>query len=371
MSIQDERELRDRLTGLLGALEPALPPVVRTMRRGRGIKMRRWVSAAAGLAVIAAGATVIPLLLQHRNAAPLVRSHYKVTVTRLGPAARAGVIGAGTIDNKRWRVVVNKAGGDGCIPRRYLLICGLAYSGTVGRRDVSLNSVSANGTQFQIGIVGSGVTRVVVLLGNGTQLDVRPVAAGGYRWVAFAAPQLTMKGAASFVGGSEHMHAVPYVSGTTTEFVTWLRPGQLGLPRVTRQVGSGELDGVSWHASVDVGPWGYCAAFTSGGECFATTVSSQLLSAGSIMSALSCGPLYTSGGKATGATSGVMAVPQGVKDVVLKFADGSQQRMVTVPAAGIRVLGFAIPNEPKVVQALEYGFAGQLMGSPSGGIWRC
>jgi alpha-D-ribose 1-methylphosphonate 5-triphosphate synthase subunit PhnG len=371
MSIQDERELRDRLSGLLAGVEPGLPPVVRTMRRGRGIRMRKWVAAAAGLAVIAAGAALVPVLIQPHQAAPAAPAHYKVTLTRLGATARAGVIGAGTIDGRHWHVVLSKSLGDGCTTNLYMLACGPGYGAAVGRRVVSLGSAGAGGTQFEIGTIGADVTRVVVQLSNGTQLDVRPVAADGYRWIAFAAPAHAMLQATSFVGGSEYLHAVAYATANDTEFVTWLRPGQLGLPRATRQIGSGEVDGVSWHASVNVGPWGYCVAFANGGSCIPTTDRPQLPSAGQVIASLSCGPVYTSGGKATGASAGIMAVPLGVKNVVLRFADGSHLRMTTTPVAGTRVLGYAIQNRPKVVRTLEYGFAGQLVHSTSQAGWVC
>jgi hypothetical protein len=371
MSIQDERELRDRLSGLLAAVEPGPPPVVGTKRRGRGIRMRRWVSAAAGLAVIAAGAALVPVLIQSRNAGPAAPAHYKVTLTRLGATARAGVIGAGTIDGKHWHVVISKSLGDGCTATLSMLECGPRYGGSVGRRAVSLGSAGAGTTQFEVGTIGADVTRVVVQLSNGSQLDVRPVAADGYRWIAFAAPTHSMLLATSFVGGSEYLHAVAYNTANDTEFVTWLHPGQLGLPRATRQIGSGEVDGVSWHASVNVGPWGYCVAFANGGSCIPATVRPELTPAGEIIAPLSCGPVYTSGGKATGASAGIMAVPLGVKNVVLKFADGSHLRMTTTAVAGTRVLGYAIQNRPKVVRTLEYGFAGQLVHSTSKAGWGC
>jgi hypothetical protein len=60
-----------------------------------------------------------------------------------------------------------------------------------------------------------------------------------------------------------------------------------------------------------------------------------------------------------------------VKNVVLTFADGSRQRLVAVPFGGLRLIGYAVPNRPKVARTLEYGFAGQLVGSTSGADWGC
>ena len=295
MSIHDERELRQRLGGLLDAIEPSPAPVARTARQGRGIRMRRWISVAAGLVLIAAGAVVIPGLIQQHTPVPAAPMHYKVTVTSLGPNARSGVVGEGTIDNKRWRVVLTPGMGAGCSPEPYLLTCGLVYGVSVGPNEVSLNSASANGTQFELGTVGADVTRVTVQLSNGTEVDLTPVAAGGRRWVAFAAPLLTVREAVSFVGSSEYRYAIPYVGNRNAEFVTWLRPGQRGLARVTRQLGSGVVDGVPWHASAEAGPWGYCVTFANGSTCMPAADGSHVLSGSQFTNALACGPAYGAG----------------------------------------------------------------------------
>ena len=91
MSIQDERELRGRLGALLDGVAPGQAPVSQAVRRGRGIRVRRWIGAAAGLAVIVAGAAVVPVLLQAHTATPAAPLHYKVTVTKLGSSTAGGM----------------------------------------------------------------------------------------------------------------------------------------------------------------------------------------------------------------------------------------------------------------------------------------
>lgn len=373
MSAQDEHELRARLSTLLDGVEPRPAPVTRVVRRGRGIRMRRWISVAAGLAVIVAGAALIPGLLQAHRAAPMTKLHYKVTVTTLGPSAEHGIIGAGTIGPKRWRVVVNRSQGDGCSPLPYVLTCGFAYKGSVGPRQVSLDSVGAGGTQYEIGTVGAAVTRVAIRLSNNTVLSLQPVLAGGRRWVAVAAPLRAITGAVSYVGQSEYEHAIPFDTNGVAELVTWLRPGQTGLPVASRSVGSGELDGVRWHAAVRTGPWGLCAMFANGSACIPASSPSQLSGrlSGRIVAVFTCGPLYTSSGKATGASSGVAVVSPDVKDVVLQFADGSRLRMAAIAIGGTRVLGYAISARPRVVRTLAYGVHGQLLQSGSAAGWGC
>lgn len=370
MSSHDERDLRARLSVLLDGVEPSLPPVTQVVRRGRGIRMRRWISVAAGLAVLAAGGALVPGLLQGHRVSPSAPLHYKVTVTNLGERARAGVVGEGTINEKRWRVVVTDH--DGCTLQPYLLTCGLEADHAAGPRQVTLvDSFFVGGTQLELGGVGADVTRVVIGLSNGTELSLRPVSAGGQRWVGVAAPMRTITRAVSFVGKSEYQHALPYVTGGAANFVTWLRPGENGLPVANASVGAGELDGVSWHTAVHTGPWGYCTSFVNGNGCLDVTSPPRLLPGGKLITSLACGPLYTSTGKRSGASSGVMAVPPDVKDVVLRFADGSRLRLAATAIAGTRVFGYAIPSHPAVVKTLEYGVTGQLLHSVAGGGWLC
>jgi hypothetical protein len=370
VSIHDERELRARLSVLLDGVQPSLPPVSQVVRRGRGIRVRRWISVAAGLAVVAAGAVLVPSFLQGHRVSPSAPLHYKVTVTQLGGPERDGVVGAGTIDNKPWRVAVTRSMGDGCALQAHLITCGLQYHAAVGPRQVSINSGFVSRTQFELGTVGHDVTRVVIVLSNGTQLSLHPVTAGGQRWVALAAPLRTITRAVSFVGTSEYRYALPYLAGGAADFIAWLQPGEAGLPVANASVGSGELNGVSWHAAVHAGPWGYCVSAANGGTCIPVTSPRQLLRGGMLMLSLACGPLSTGNGTQTGASSGVKVVPPDVKDVVLRFADRSRLRLAATEVAGTRVFGYALPARPAVVQTLEYGVTGRLLHSVAG-AWPC
>jgi hypothetical protein len=334
--------------------------------------MRRRISVAAGLAVIVAGAALVPGFLQAHRVAPITKLNYKVTVRDLGPRAKDGVIGAGRIGTKHWRVVLNRPLGGGCTPQLYQLTCGFTYQGgSVDPRGVSLDSFAAGGTQYQFGAVGAEVTRVAIQLSNGTVLSLQPVSAGGKRWVAVAAPLRAITRAVSFVGHSEYRYAIPFNTNGAADFVTWLRPGMTGLPVASRSVGSGQFDGVRWQTTVRTGPWGFCVLFDNGSGCFPATRAPQLLSGNRIAHPLTCGPLYASSGKATGGSSGVAAVPPNVKDVVLQFAGGGRLRFPAVAFGGIRMLGYAIPARPKVARTLEYGVHGQLLQSASVPGWEC
>jgi hypothetical protein len=367
MSIQDERDLRARLGVLLDSVDPAPVPAASVLRRGRVIKMRRWVSAVAGVAVLAVGAVVLPSLIHHSGATPMSSRHYKVTVQDLGSTVKGGVVGAGTINNRRWRVVLDRSMGDGCAPRPYLLICGSTYDVPAGSREVNLSATGGGSTQFQLGTVGADVTRVVIRLSNGTALDLWPVSAYGHRWVAIAAPPNAIVEAESFVGSSEYRYAVPNMTDGFAQFVAWLRPGQRGLGRASASVGSGSVDGVAWQALVKIGPWGYCTSAGGGGNCWAAVTPPAI---GKRLVQGACAPLYISSTTKEVGAATVVVLPAGVKNLVLRFADGSHLRLVATYVGGTRAIGFGLPTRPRVVRAEEYGFAGQFLGSTSA-AWKC
>src|SRR5207249_3665212 len=61
VSIDDQRDLYERLDLAVGTIVPREAPVDGAMRRGRGIKVRRRVVLAAGVAaVVAAGVVAVP-----------------------------------------------------------------------------------------------------------------------------------------------------------------------------------------------------------------------------------------------------------------------------------------------------------------------
>ena len=371
MSIQDEQELRDRLSNLMGDLEPRPAPVVSAMHQGKGIRMRRWVSAAAGLAVLAAGAIAVPWLLSQRPPAPAAPKHYKVTVAQLGVKAKGGLIGEGTIDGKPWRILLDRSQGNGCITETRLLVCGPPTGGSAGARQVSLQSSVDNGTQYQVGTVGAGVSRVAIQLSDGSELDLHPVTAFGKRWVAVAVPQLTITKAVAFLGPQQYQYAIPFVNGISEAFVTWLNLGDPGLPRASRQLQAGTLDGVSWSTEIKYGPWGICGIDAGGSVCLGGTSELPALLDGQTSHDVFCMPLYNSSGHAVGASSGIEVVQSNVRYIVLKFADGSQRQLTTVSFGGAAAVGYALPDHPAVVTMLEFGWNRHFLHSTSGAGWTC
>jgi len=370
MSIQDERELRDRLSGLLAGVEPGLPPVVRTMRRGRGIRMRRWISAAAGVAVLAAGAVVLPGLLSAHPASPTAQLHYKVTVSPVGTDAKAGLIGQGTTDGHRWQAVLSVDGG-----RHGVLLTGIGWSGFASYQSVAdqftaspaaLTTAGSGATVLEFGSVRADVTHVVISLPDGEAISITPVNWHGRRWVAILLPaRVPIVRAVLYTSRGELAYAVPFGD---VELVVWWQPGQVGPARLTTTLGSGAVDGKSWRAVAQIGPWGYCFSFVSARDCLGSTTA-QLLPAGALVSLLACGSLAAP--VPGGPIAGFAVTAASVRRVVFTYADGSTASFPTFAVDTNRMFGFAVPGHHKIVGSREYGSAGQLLGSTSGAGWAC
>ena len=372
MSIQDGQELRERLGDLLGGLEPRPAPVIRAIRQGRGIKMRRLISAAAGLAVVAVGVVVIPLLLQRHTVSPAAKLHYKVTVEPVGKSAPRGLIGHGVADGKHWSVNVSGSRQRPMITLGPLSAAMAAYTGPVVQgwpADLTSQSGGQNNSLvFLSGTVSRNVTRIAISLPDGELLSLIPVTWKGYRWVAVAIPaRVHIVRAVAYAGSTELGYAVPFGN---SEFATWWRPGQAGPARLAKSIGAGVVGGVSWRYEADLGPWGYCYLVPGGSDCIHMTSEAGLVPADKLVSQLGCGPLGT-GNPATAPTSGFAATVPQVLKVELNYSDGSKAAFPTVAVGRYRMFGYAIPGRLKVVRSLEYGRAGHLIGSTSGAGWGC
>jgi hypothetical protein len=370
VSIQDQGELRDRLEGLLYGIEPGPPPVVATMRRGRGIKMRRWISVAAGVAVLAAGAVVLPGVLRGHPASPMAPLHDKVIVSPIGAGAPPGLIGQGTTDGRRWTVVMSPEGTGVALTGRGLSGALPYYQYVASQftaKPAALATAGSGATVLEFGTVQADVTHVVISLADGEVISLAPVSWRGRSWVAVLLPaRVPIARAVLSTSGGELAYAVPF---RRTQFDVWWQPGQVGPARLTKSIGSGVVDGESWHAAADIGPWGYCYSVSSASTCIDSTVSPPLLPAGALVSPMVCGSLDSAGAGAARAGFGAAAVA--VRRVVLKYSGGSTAAFPTVAIGRGRMFGYAIPGGHKVTGSLLYGAAGQLLGSISGAAWEC
>lgn len=367
MSVDEERELRRRLGGVLEAVNPAPAPVEATVRRGRLIRLRRQVSVVVGLAVVVGVAVGVPGLLRPASREPQGAGKPKVTVDQLGPHAVRGVIGSGTINGRRWRLVVQETGSAGsrasnlCYLASGAVSAGEACYGPIapgtGRSDpAAFASIGGGRAQVQYAAVAAGVTRLTVTLAGGTVLELHPTEAFGVRYVAFAIPlPLAIDRVVAYAGRAELSHAVPFNTAASDTVGAWLGRAEQGPPRVTRVSGSGNVDGTAWSQRVHAGPWGYCFTGQLGG-CFDTVARSLGNRVAAFTGLGSTGPNWVFG--TAGAT---------VSYVRVSLSGDHSIRAGTVDVGGPRFFAFAIPNGERLVSVRWYTASGHEVASEAAG----
>jgi hypothetical protein len=365
MSTDDERELRRRLGGVLEAVAPSPAPVAATVRRGKMIRLRRQVAVAAGLAVMAGVSVGVPGLLRAASHEQASAGRPKVTVNRLGPRAAEGVIGSGTINGKRWQLVAQPPGSAGAGPGNQCYLatgavpsdqaCFGATGPAGGSADpAAFDTLGAGPAQVQYAAVAAGVTRLTVTLAGGTVLDLHPTEAYGQRYVAFAIPlPLAITRVVAYSARGEISQAIPFNSAAGDVIGVWLRPGQPGLPRVTRVVGSGPVAGGSWSVSVHAGPWGYCLTGAVG-SCLETESRSlgDQVATFSPSSRGSSGWVVGTAGAAIGYAR-------------MNLPGGRYETAPVVDVGGQRFFAFAIPPDQRLVSVGWYAASGHELASES------
>ena len=353
MSIDDERELRGRLDSVLEAIAPSPAPVAATLRRGRTIRIRRRVGVVAGLAA-AIGITLAAPGLVHLivRQPPVTPEHrWAITVYPPGPHPSPGEIAWGTINGKRWQISI-----DTSVQAAPGQVC-LGVTQTNGQKSGSDCAPPADlrqdpspvifsgletddGVSYMFGVVQPNVARVVIALSDDATLTLRPYRLGGERWVAFAVPtSLTIASATAYSDRSELGYAIPYGES----FLTWLRPGERGLPRATYVIGSGVANGIAWSVTLYVGPWGYCYSF---GTC-------------------SSGPDLTdaigidSGDYSAGEVAIVESARPPVAYVVGTMSDGSTLSARAVDVGGLRFWAWVFPKRSQLRRVVLYSASGR------------
>jgi hypothetical protein len=357
MSIDDERELRQRLGAALDTITPRPAPVDAVVRRGRNVVIRRRIAVAASLAAVVVVGLAVPAWL-HRPAGPPPAAP-QVTVVPPGPHSAAGLIASGVAGGTHWSVIAEKpTPGNQCF-KAGQLFCGEPMHPANG--PVSFGGGGTNGLLLQFGPVEPGVTRVDIRFSDGAVLVLHPVRAYGSRFVAYAIPpHLRVTEAIAYSRRSELGHAVPFSSRGGLTFVRWLRPGQAGPARATYQIGSGVTDGTAWSMAEYVGPWGRC--FTGADQntdCVFT--SGSLVSPGQLTS-----ELMTPG---PGGVAGLytVAVAASVQKVRLALSDGQTISPRVVEAGGQKFAAFGVSKGVRVLSWTVYGASGQRLGSGRGG----
>lgn len=183
-----------------------------------------------------------------------------------GPVAENGVIAAGTVNGKPWRVVLARS-----VPAEYgpcwappgtYEVCTLDISGFLKNWTGITGPANLWFTSTFFGQVRPDVSRISIELSDGAVLVEYPVAVFGHRWFGLAIPpglSAVRVVAYSVHGQAGHSVAYPYgIGGSQAEFYSWLAPGDRGPARVTKVIGSGVLAGQPWSIVLDQGPWGNC-----------------------------------------------------------------------------------------------------------------
>jgi hypothetical protein len=358
MSIRDEQDLIERLDRAFGAVQPRPAPIEAAARQGRVIRVRRRISAAAGLAVVVAAGVCVPLLLH----SPPTPAAGPVTVRPPGPGAPYGLIASGTAGGHRWRVLVERRGVDGtgrgnqCFMALGVLGCGPVTRASASA-PIQLTGTSAGQVKADYGPVARTVSYVTVRLATGQLLTLQPVTVGGIRYVAFAAPLHTaISRVTGYSGQRALITAVPFSSPTGLSiFGLWLAPGQRGLARATRVIAAGTSAGQAWSVTAYLGPWGQCLASRAGGAGGATSTDciDALPPLGTSVSGWGVGPPRVVYGPA--------AAP--VTHVVVTLAGGGTIRVPAVRVGSQKFFGFALAPGQRAIRWGAYNAARQLVAS--------
>jgi hypothetical protein len=355
MSIDDERELRQRLDAALETITPRPAPVGAVLRQGRTVRTRRRVLAGACVAAAVVVGLSVPALLHRQAAAPSPAP--LVTVVPPGPHSPAGLVASGVVGSRHWRVIADKPSrGSMCFE------AGSLYCGEPARAigPVSFGSGGSGDLQAHFGPVRRDVTRVDVSLADGAVLVLHPVRLYGGKYVAFATPlHMRIVAATAYSARSELARAAAFNGAGTAIFGMWLRPGQAGLAQVTYQIGSGLTDGRAWSVFEHAGPWGRC--FTSDDhevDCADT--------AGSMVSPGQVTTLFMEPGPDGGAGLYAAVATEQVTAVRLTLSDGRVISPRVVPAGGQKAYAFGVPSGLRVLRWTAYGAGGQRLGSGNG-----
>jgi hypothetical protein len=362
----DEAELRERVRGLLQAVEPPMPPVDSIIRRGRARRLRRAgvVTGGLGLAGIIAAAT---LLTPPPAPAPPPQP-FPVTAPAAGIAGPGGVFASGTADGHAWRLAVENIADPGyrCLPA-------ITVNGTDANL-VQPNSRSYAAVAFGPAMPGLGFAFVqlpadvtgIVLDGQETVSAVTVSACGQrYRLAGFAyrlahRPRITAVGATA-------SYQLPSVGslGTTTapagqNYGVWTNVGTPGAETERGILASGR----GWSITVLLDADGDCYRYES-----MTTPGTPEMGA--------CGPVSTPDGTETimalslsyapagihGPTGYAVQVSPATARLRATLSDGSTRLVTPRVVAGRRYAAFTVATSLRLARLTWLDAAGRAFAS--------
>jgi hypothetical protein len=271
-------DLHEDLNTAFAAVEPGAAPVEAAMLHGKKIRNRRRAGLLAGVVAVVVAAVVAVPAFTHQEALPQpTTTHIRVTVNPPGPHSPAGLIASGLIGTKPWNLSVESPNSKNCMFSE----AGISFYGCDGNpgQATAAAPIGFEGgsgqagtvpTFISFGVVWKGVVSARVELADGTLLTLRPAEIDGLRFVAFAIPVHTaVDSVTAYSATGEIATAIPFNSPSGIPTIeAWLRPGQVGSPRLTGPFGSGTAGGKPWRATVYLGPWGTCMVIDGDADCF-------------------------------------------------------------------------------------------------------
>jgi hypothetical protein len=330
------------------ALEEVVPspaPVAAVIRRGKRVRIRRRAVVGAGLAAVAIAAVFGPGLVRdvRGSAPPSVVKQPQVTVSPVGRANRHGVIANGAINGRPWTIRLRKMGKDLCLGASGgpSMGCQRSRDFSPGEAPVTFEGAGGGDRYYLAGPVSARVSRVSVVLSDGAVLRLEPVRFGSLRWVGVMLPtRVGLAEVIAYSAGREIAHAIPFqgTHGAMPSIVGWLRPGQRGLARISKLVGSGVSAGRHWSVTMHAGPWGYCTIVRVAGR----GASQGCWPSASVVGGVR---MSSSGGPVAGSPLpwwSVGQVPRSVTYLTFVISDGHTVRVPAVPVGRERIYSLVL-----------------------------
>jgi hypothetical protein len=261
MTGRGEHDLGQRVDAALAAITSGPAPAAAIVAKGRRIRRRRHATRAGAVAVVAALAVAIPVLVRGGPPAPPAPP---LAINKLGPVARHGVIGSGTLEGKPWKVQL--AGG----PDPVATAAGLPATNRLGTRPAASDPVTfhiagwPSDQRLLAAPVSPAVAYLTMQVAGGATYRLSPVAWHGHRYVALVVPwNFRLVRVTAYSRHGELAYAIPYPAlGRFPWVVSWLRPGAAVPPVSSATVGRGYTGSGAtlgpWWVRVQVGPWGTC-----------------------------------------------------------------------------------------------------------------
>jgi hypothetical protein len=386
-----QRALREETS----QIENGPAPVDAILRRGRAIRARRRGAAVSCVAVLAVAVAVtasVQAFGTPGKPAPVALSRHPaghaVTLNVPDPRAPGGVFASGTANGTPWRLAVRNIAGPApqCLPAVMLnsrdgdvlsyqpgqtpLIGNTAFLTEPG----STEPGGRTGAGYAFAEVGSGVTRLAVILRDGARFTVRPVAVRlcGQRFhlAGFGYPTAGVAQVGAYLGNRA---AFSYHPPVTLFGPRASAPGAFAAPGLwyntksrgsaaSGPIGSGQAGGATWRLSMSLGADGQCyTGSASGRRSHGSAAECLPVQAPPAGVALSWVPFPATA--AAGLTGYAGLVSPRTSYVIARLSDGLTRKLTPVDMGGRKYFGLAVGQGARLARVTMYDAAGRAFAS--------